>query len=117
MLQCPRAWQVGGGGVQQEGKMNFHRVVGGDKGEDPRLGQSYHFIIDASNGNGKDRKYDAVLVEQVWLDKSILISFKPKNLSVFCLHAADYLNVIIQAYGFTSSLFLYQSIIVSVISR
>ena len=27
----------------------------------------FHFIIDALDGNGSDRKYEAVLAEQVWM--------------------------------------------------
>ncbi|RLN42758.1 hypothetical protein C2845_PM01G36340 [Panicum miliaceum] len=58
-------------------KLEFKRVVSGEEMEHPRLGIKYHFIIDALDGNGNDGKYEAVLAEQVWVDRRILISFNP----------------------------------------
>lgn len=59
------------------GSLKFNRVVSGEEMEHPQLGMKYHFIIDASDDNGDDGKYQAVLSEQVWIDRRILVSFNP----------------------------------------
>lgn len=72
-------WAVAEHNKKANDRIKYHRVVGGEEREDPQLGMKYHFVIDAADGGGKDGKYEAVLAEQVWLDRRILISFKPKN--------------------------------------
>ena len=72
-------WAVAEHNKKANDRIRYHRVVGGEEREDPQLGMKYHFVIDAVDGGGKDGKYEAVMAEQVWLDRRILISFKAKN--------------------------------------
>ncbi|CAN6282383.1 unnamed protein product [Urochloa humidicola] len=81
-VDAPRVQQLGRWAVAEHDKaandrVKFRRVVSGEEREDPQLGVKYHFVIDALDGNGKDGKYEAVLAEQVWIEKRILISFNP----------------------------------------
>ncbi|PUZ38147.1 hypothetical protein GQ55_9G173900 [Panicum hallii var. hallii] len=62
--------------VQELGKWAVVEAV--KKANDKlKFNRVYLFIVDASDDNGDDRKYEAVLAEQVWIDRRILISFNP----------------------------------------
>ncbi|CAN6304463.1 unnamed protein product [Urochloa humidicola] len=81
-VDAPRVQELGRWAVAEHDKtandrIKFSRVVSGQEREDPQLGVKYHFVIDALDGNGRDGKYEAVLAEQVWIEKRILISFNP----------------------------------------
>ncbi|CAN6287641.1 unnamed protein product [Urochloa humidicola] len=70
-------WAVAEHDKKANDRIKFRRVVSGEEREDPQLGVKYHFVIDAADGDGRDGKYEAVLAEQVWLERRILISFNP----------------------------------------
>ncbi|KAJ1294715.1 hypothetical protein BS78_01G167000 [Paspalum vaginatum] len=72
-------WAVAEHDKKAHDKLKFSRVVSGEEREDPELGMKYHMIIHASDRDGNDGKYEAVLAEQVWLDRIMLISFNPAS--------------------------------------
>lgn len=82
-IGAPKVQQLGRWAVTEHDKkandkVKFNRVVSGEETEDPQIaGIKYHLVIDASDGSGQDRKYEAVLGEQVWRGRVILISFNP----------------------------------------
>ncbi|OEL28918.1 hypothetical protein BAE44_0010063 [Dichanthelium oligosanthes] len=84
VVSAPLVQELGKWAVKEHDKkakdnLKFKQVVSGEEMDNQQLGMKYHFVIDALDGNGKGRKYEAVLAEQVWLDRRILISFNPAS--------------------------------------
>ncbi|EER93890.1 hypothetical protein BDA96_01G192600 [Sorghum bicolor] len=81
-IDAPKVQQLGRWAVTEHDKkandkVKFNRVVSGEETLDPELvGIKYHLVIDASDGSGQHRKYEAVLGEE-WIGRIILISFNP----------------------------------------
>lgn len=80
-IDDPKVQQLGWWVVTEHDKkandrIKFNRVVSGEQVLDPQLvGIKYHLVIDASDASGHDRKYEAVVGDQVWDRRVILISF------------------------------------------
>lgn len=70
-------WAVAEHVKQANDGIKFNKVVSGDKGPAWVVGISYDLIIDASNRDGKDTKYKAVITKSDWGRKPVLKSFKP----------------------------------------
>jgi hypothetical protein len=81
-INDPHVQELGGWAVSEHDKkpndgIKFKRVVSGDV--QVVAGLNYRLIIDASDGSGKDAKYEAMVWEMDWVNFRQLTSFKPAN--------------------------------------
>ncbi|KAF7027950.1 hypothetical protein CFC21_039933 [Triticum aestivum] len=70
-------WAVDEHENQVQDGIKFNKVVRAESDDDSELGSLLHLFIDATNGDGKDAKYEAV-VDQI-CGKPDLLDFKPAN--------------------------------------
>uniref|UniRef100_A0A453E1K9 Cystatin domain-containing protein n=2 Tax=Aegilops tauschii TaxID=37682 RepID=A0A453E1K9_AEGTS len=70
-------WAVAEHENQVHDGIKFNKVVRAESDDDSELGLQLHLFIDATNGDGKDAKYEAV-VDQI-RGKPDLLDFKPAN--------------------------------------
>ncbi|KAL6645599.1 hypothetical protein ACP70R_017207 [Stipagrostis hirtigluma subsp. patula] len=70
-------WAVTEHVKQANDGLKFSRVVSGD--QQVVAGVNYRLVVDASNNDGKDAKYQAVVYEREWTNTRELVSFKPVN--------------------------------------
>ncbi|GJN11267.1 hypothetical protein PR202_ga29445 [Eleusine coracana subsp. coracana] len=75
-IQGLGGWAVTEHVKQANDGIKFNRVVSGYIRKAYR-GVNYRFVIDASNKDGKEARYGAVLYDKDWRGSRALISFKP----------------------------------------
>ncbi|KAF8690802.1 hypothetical protein HU200_041193 [Digitaria exilis] len=81
-INDPHVQELGGWAVTEHVKkandgLTFTNVVSGDV--QVVAGYKYRLIVDVSDSNGKDAKYQAVVWERDWLNSRELLSFKLAN--------------------------------------
>ncbi|TVU38290.1 hypothetical protein EJB05_11650, partial [Eragrostis curvula] len=82
-INNPFVQEVGNWAVMEHVKqakdgIKFNKVVRADQNA-LGLGINYDLIIDASNNDGKDGKYEANVYLRDWADKRTLLAFQPAN--------------------------------------
>ncbi|CAL5085971.1 unnamed protein product [Urochloa decumbens] len=70
-------WAVQEHVKQTNDPIKFNKLVSADK--KILIGFYFRLIIDASNNNGTDGKYQAVVHQMDWGEKLSLVSFNPAN--------------------------------------
>ncbi|CAM0871889.1 unnamed protein product [Alopecurus aequalis] len=70
-------WAVAEHVKQAHDGLKFSKVTSGEEQSD--AGVKYHLVIEALNGDGKQGRYEAFLVEEVRSNTRTLISFTPAN--------------------------------------
>jgi hypothetical protein len=81
-INDPHVQELGGWAVSEHDKkendgIKFNKVVSSDV--QVVAGLNYRLIIDASDGSGKDAKYEAMVWEKDWVNFRQLTSFEPVN--------------------------------------
>ncbi|XBI62225.1 hypothetical protein VPH35_042882 [Triticum aestivum] len=61
------------------GGIKFNKVVRAESDDESELGVLLHLFIDATNRNGKDAKYEAVVDQLRGIYKPGLLKFKPAS--------------------------------------
>ncbi|KAM0849439.1 hypothetical protein ACQ4PT_053746 [Festuca glaucescens] len=77
-IQWLGQWAVAVHVHQAHDGIKFNKVLRAELDEESPLGKTLYLLIDATNRDGKDAKYEAVLNQRA-ASRRALVSFKPAN--------------------------------------